>query len=58
MPLPQPKATTSIYRQAFTRHTPIPTFKEVVGHYLTHEHSGPIIYQVVGSFPPMIPHDL
>jgi hypothetical protein len=37
---------------------PIPTFKEVVGHYLTHEHSGPIIYQVVGSFPPMIPHDL
>jgi len=32
----------------------IPTFKEVVGHYLIHEHSGPIIYQVVGSFPPMI----
>jgi len=26
----------------------IPTFKEV----FTHEHSGPIIYQVVGSFPP------
>jgi hypothetical protein len=24
--------------------TPIPTFKEVVGHYLTLEHSGPIIY--------------
>jgi hypothetical protein len=38
--------------------TPIPTFKEVVGHYLTLEHSGPIIYQVVRSFSPMIPHDL
>jgi hypothetical protein len=22
-----------------------------MGHYLTHEHSGPIIYQVVGSSP-------
>jgi hypothetical protein len=35
--------------------TPIPTFKEVVRHYLTHEHNGPIIYQVVGSSPPWSP---
>ena len=38
--------------------TLIPTFKEVMGHYLSHEHNDPIIYQVVGSSPPMISHDL
>ena len=48
-----------VFIDKYIQGTPIiHTFKEVVGYYLTHEYSGPIIYQVVRSFSPMIPHDL